>query len=385
MNPITLLKKARNQTWGRARRAIRSSHHYPKLFASYWHHRLHKRRSGSGREWLYLSARPNPGAGIGHQMANWIAGYWWARQFGLKYAHSRFPSPAWETFLGFGEDESTVEEVAAKPGYKVVKLPPFKEKIPQERELVENIIASYAGRKVVFLMAQDQSYGDQIGVIEDLQRKFHSASARKDDQLIFASDRFNIAVHVRRGDIVAGQQNGNPNLQMRWQENDYFLKVLENVLKALQTDRPIAIYLFSQGIPEDFKEFEDFDNLHLCLDMSARDSFLHMVFADLLITSKSSFSYKPALLSKGIRVCPKDFWHAYPDDPKWILAEADGSIPVEQIPANGGAIWNGRAGPPRPAHFRGKAARPLDRFIHLKGFPFHEEPLDRHSAGTRDD
>ncbi len=335
MDLITLLKKIRNHTWGRIRRAIRSSRHYPKLFSSYWHHRFHKHRSGAGRDTLYLSARPNPGAGIGHQMANWIAGYWWARQFGLKYAHSPFPSPAWEEFLGFGENEYTVEKLAAMPGYKVVKLPPFREKIPQERGLVENIIASYDGQKAVFLMAQDQSYRDQIGVIEDLQRKFHQAPARKHDRLIFSADHFNIAVHVRRGDIVAGQMNGNLNLQMRWQDNDYFLKVLGNVLKALRTDNPVAIYLFSQGKPEEFKEFETFDNLHFCLDMGARDSFLHMVFADLLITSKSSFSYKPALLSKGIRVCPIDFWHAYPDDPKWILAEADGTIPLETIQPEG--------------------------------------------------
>lgn len=316
-------------------RTVRSSRHYPKLFNSYWHPRFHKPRSGAGREALYLSACPNQGAGIGHQMANWIAGYWWARQFGLKYAHSRFPSPAWEAFLGFGENEATVEELAAMPRYKVVKLPPFRETIPHERELVENIIASYAGRKVVFLMAQDQSYRDQIGVIEDLEHKFHAAPARKHDRLIFSADHFNIAVHVRRGDIVAGQRTGNPNHQMRWQDNDYFHKVLGNVLVALKTEKPVAIYLFSQGKRDNFKEFEAFDKLHLCLDMGAQDSFLHMVFADLLITSKSSFSYKPALLSKGIRVCPREFWHGYPDDPKWILADADGLIGTNQIETRG--------------------------------------------------
>jgi len=31
--------------------------------------------------------------------------------------------------------------------------------------------------------------------------------------------------------------------------------------------------------------------------MGEQDSFMHMVFADLLITSRSSFSYKPALMS----------------------------------------------------------------------------------------
>jgi hypothetical protein len=53
--------------------------------------------------------------------------------------------------------------------------------------------------------------------------------------------------------------------------------------------------------------------------------------ADLLITSKSSFSYKPALLSKGLKVCPKDFWHGYPDTSDWILVDEKGSFYKEII------------------------------------------------------
>ena len=335
MSLKAILKKIRDATWGKVLRKIRCSSHYPKCFVSYWHARFHRKTSGGGRERLYLGARPNPGAGIGHQMANWIAGYWWAKQFGLKFAHSPFPSPAWERFLGFGEHEATVRQLSSGQGYEVVEIPPFTESSKQERELIENIISSYQGRKVVFLFGRDQPYRDQIGVIDDLQKKFHQAPARQDDKLVFTKDRFNIAVHVRRGDIVAGQKTGNANHQMRWQDNEYFRKVLGNVLAALVTDKPIAIYLFSQGLPEDFSDFGDFENIRLCLDMGAQDSFLHMVFADLLITSKSSFSYKPALLSKGIRVCPRDFWHVYPDDREWIMAESDGTIGVNTIQAGG--------------------------------------------------
>ena len=45
------------------------------------------------------------------------------------------------------------------------------------------------------------------------------------------------------------------------------------------------------------------------------------------ITSKSSFSYKPALLNKnGIKVCPRNFWHGYPDTKDWIMCDNDGNI-----------------------------------------------------------
>jgi hypothetical protein len=60
--------------------------------------------------------------------------------------------------------------------------------------------------------------------------------------------------------------------------------------------------------------------------MDAQNCFLHMIYADLFITSKSSFSYKSALISNGIKVCPKEFWHGYPKAKDWILSENDGTL-----------------------------------------------------------
>lgn len=167
--------------------------------------------------------------------------------------------------------------------------------------------------------------------MEDIQQKFHTAPARKKDQLILNSEFFNIAIHVRRGDIVIGQENQNANLLLRWQGNDYFEKVLHSVVDTIKTNKPIAIYLFSQGDKSDFPEFDKFSNLHFCLDMNAQDSFLHMIKADLLITSKSSFSYKPALLSKGIKICPQNFWHSYPNTNDFILADDKGFYDVNRL------------------------------------------------------
>ena len=122
--------------------------------------------------------------------------------------------------------------------------------------------------------------------------------------------------------------SSNPNLSMRILSNDYFEKVLTQVLEYVKgiTDKPVHIYFFSQGSPEDFPEFTMFPNLHWCMDMGAMASFLHMVYADLLITSKSSFSYKPALLNRGVKVCPENFWHGYPDSKDWIMVDNKGNV-----------------------------------------------------------
>ena len=84
---------------------------------------------------------------------------------------------------------------------------------------------------------------DQYGVIDDIKNKFYSAPSRKNDHLIYSKDNFNIAIHVRRGDIMTNPSN--PNLVMRYLSNDYFEKVLKQVIDNIQTSRPIHIYFFS--------------------------------------------------------------------------------------------------------------------------------------------
>jgi hypothetical protein len=323
-NSIIQIKKIKNRLCAETVTFFRKTSFYPKIYKSYWHYRFTSKNSITNHL-NYYSAIPNPGAGIGHQMANWIAGYWFAKQFQLPFAHIPFSSSNWESFLGFGEGEITVAALLQK-GYKKVRLPLFDEFNEVEIALQKKIIASYSNQKVVFVAEQDQGYTDQFGVMEVIKEKFHTAPPRKLDQLIFDSKNFNIAIHVRRGDIVIGQDNQNPNLLLRWQENNYFEKVLFTVLENLKTEKPIAIYLFSQGETTDFPEFRKFDNLHFCLEMNAQDSFLHMVNADLVITSKSSFSYKPALLSNGIKVCPQNFWHRYPQTEDWIMVDDEGNL-----------------------------------------------------------
>jgi hypothetical protein len=317
--------KIQRRLWGVIVSKARNTFIYPYIYKSYWHSLLFLPSLGIGNECPKYAARPNPGAGIGHQMANWIAGYWFAQQFKLPFAHIPFSNSKWESFLGFGEGEITVVDLLDK-GYKKVTLPLFDEYNVAEVALQQKIIASYNHKKIVFVAEQDQFYKDQFGVMETILHKFQNAPSRKMEHLIFDTESFNIAIHVRRGDIVVGQENHNPNLLLRWQGNGYFEKVLKKAVENIKTKKPTAIYLFSQGHKNDFPEFEQFENLHFCLDMNAQDSFLHMVNADLLITSKSSFSYKPALLNTRIKICPQDFWHGYPDTVDWILADENGDF-----------------------------------------------------------
>lgn len=326
---ISKLYKIRPYIWNKIVRNSRNKEWYACLYRSYWHMKLHKKEAKEEED-NYFTAVPNRGAGIGHQLANWIAGYWFSKFFNLKFAHIPFSDKSWETFLGFGEDEIAANDLIKSCGYKKVRLPLFKETNSQEVEQIRRIINSYNGRKVVFVAEQDQFYHDQYGIMGDLKKKFQNCKSRAEDKLFFSSKFYNIAIHIRRGDITLGLKNGNSNLLMRWQENQYYLNALNCFLKRFKISKPIKIYLFSQGERSNFSEFNKLEGINYCLDISPRDSFLHMVYADLLITSKSSFSYKAALISNGIKICPVNFWHGYPNTKDFILADENGNLLINE-------------------------------------------------------
>ena len=331
MTTKLFISKVKAKLWLYLVSYTREKRVYPYIYRSSWYYLLHKNQS-KGTRTCYYAARPNPGAGIGHQMANWIAGYWFARQFELKFAHLPFSTQKWEDFLGFGEGETKVDELI-KAGYKTRKLPLFNENNKSEVDLIKAIIASYAGEKVVFIAGQDQGYKNQYGVLSDLKRKFNSAAARKNEKNSYKPDHFNIAVHVRRTVIIEGKVilEDEASQSLRWLSNDYYEKVLKQVLDNIQVAKPISIYIFSTSKSEEFAEFAKYGDVRFCSDMDEYASFFHLIKADLLITSKSSFSYKPALINDGIKICPRNFWHSYPDRKDWILCENDGTFQVKKL------------------------------------------------------
>lgn len=299
---------------------------YPSLYFSYWHMKL-QRHVPEEKYQNYFAARPNPGAGIGHQMANWIAGYWYAEQLGLPFAHIPFSdsaipytSSSWEDFLGFGNGEISVAKLVKEEGYKIVRIPLFEEKKKNDLDMIQHIIRSYSNQKTVFLAEQDQFYFEQYGIMDTLKKKFYGAPIERGKLIYEEHEGIHIAVHIRRGDVI--KDSTDSNIRMRWLDVDYYRKVLEQLFEHLR-GRAVHIYVFSQGTEKEFASYLSFENVHYCLDMGAQDTFWHLTQADILVISKSSFSYKPALLSDGIIIAPRKFWHGYPESNRWIIVDEE--------------------------------------------------------------
>lgn len=138
-------------------------------------------------------------------------------------------------------------------------------------------------------------------VIEKIRKCYYSSN-KPDISKIFLKDKYNIAVHIRRGDVSATQH------VQRYTSNDTYIQLLSK----MKLPNNSFIHIFSEGSPNDFKEFTNkYKNITLHLNTNIKETFHCMVKADLLILSKSSFSYCAGLLNenKVDGEIIKNWWH----------------------------------------------------------------------------
>jgi len=262
----------------------------------------------------YLSIRVHPGAGIGHQLSNYNSALWFAKKFQLNHCHNKFPNKLWENLLNFSKNSVNTLDIIKK-NYKIVQLPRFNEFDTNHLNIIKKIINYYSNQKILFMLEYDQSFKSQFQIANILKFKFFNKRNLLKDKIIFSKNYFNIAVHYRSGDILK-----NKNLfNQRMLTNEYYLEAIKLALKLKPKNKKSIIHIFSQG--NNLKKLLTKNNIKY-LNFSRFNefsTFLHFIYSDLLITSKSSFSYKAGLISNNIKISPRSFWHYYPNDKKWFI------------------------------------------------------------------
>lgn len=194
--------------------------------------------------------------------------------------------------------------------------------------------------------------------IEALRACYHATALIQ--EIPVAHDPIRVAVHIRRGDATESR---------RLLDNDYYLSVMRSMEEKCSTKK-FFFEIVSEGTKEDYKVFEDtFDgrirlhisppstnlrtnktpvvtargfvagrnvprNQHLLqrrrlpparapkqtpaddeeLPPTTEQAFRILVAADVLILSRSSFSYLASLYSRGVKLHPPDMWWSIP---KW--------------------------------------------------------------------
>ena len=119
----------------------------------------------------------------------------------------------------------------------------------------------------------------------------------------FSKDHFNVAVHVRRGDVP----------ERRFEDNDRYSECLSHLVPLLQNrykDLTLQVHIFSERPPLNETVEDAFGTIriqhhnqswtpHLHLSTPLAETFHHMVTADALVTASSAFSTSAAMLSQG--------------------------------------------------------------------------------------
>ena len=139
----------------------------------------------------------------------------------------------------------------------------------------------------------------------------------------FPTETFNISLHIRRGDVSKTQHFS------RYTNNTEYVKILECIFEELdmnileeQNKPELIIRIYSEGKEEDFKEFDKFSqnyNVKYHLNENVRQTFHDLINSQILIISKSSFSYCAGLLNKNVVIANniQKWWHKPLED--WLI------------------------------------------------------------------
>ncbi len=290
------------------------------LYRCYWH-RQHSQKKDVIQ---YMTSAPNKYAGFGHGLYEWMNGIINADVLRLQYAYYPMVSSTWETTLGLDIDGTSVSSLL-KTGYRIVRLPQYRK---EDLSTIRNIIEGYSGERVIFLNELDQGYvGDLQIAYHYLKEHFWKSPVRRNDRIIYEADYYNVAMHIRRGDVAAFFGTGNADIDRRFLPVSYYQTIIKEFLNAYHGKKRIRIYLFSEGTQEEFTDLQSEQyELIYCLNQKPQDSFLHMCYADLLICGVSAFSIQPGLINQNIKFFPQNFASYNEFGEGWHMADATGHL-----------------------------------------------------------
>lgn len=125
--------------------------------------------------------------------------------------------------------------------------------------------------------------------------------------LKYDKNKFNIAIHARRGDV---SKEKNPQRFTSGKKLKEVVRRIKKCLKYIDYD----IYLYSISFEEDLEQLKC-EGVQIIEELNIFDVLDNLIHADLLVTSKSSVSYLSGILNRGI-IIHEPFWH--PPLPDWL-------------------------------------------------------------------
>jgi len=209
---------------------------------------------------------------------------------------------------------------------RLVELPFPEFPIPSDQQIddesywsVDQFIQSHPEPNTVFRLNNNNSADYEYGKTREwFIRAYVKAREQYPIALTYNPRKLNIAVHIRRGDLLPGRQFSD--LSDRMLPDAWYLKILKVIQDSVH--QPLAIHIFSEGregqyhseagVPFSWKNHFKDTKLEVAeyIDTGFMDTFHHLLHADVLIGSKSGMSHLAGMLGEQIKVMPK-MWHSY--------------------------------------------------------------------------
>ena len=129
--------------------------------------------------------------------------------------------------------------------------------------------------------------------------------------LLYDTDSINIAVHIRRGDIMLDATDPKSQFFSRFLPNTYYVDLIKQI-RVMIPDKKLNINIISEGVVDNFKEFEqivDLPNIHINYMLGDRrnesvdikiQTVGNLIFNDILVTSPSGLSNISSIYSTGV-------------------------------------------------------------------------------------
>jgi hypothetical protein len=249
--------------------------------------------------------------GMGAQYQRIIGIICLAMKYDCRYLHSRItqmehlPQPCCE-YLNNIEDFFQIHNHFAGMDDRMS----FDSIIDLDRNITEAILLEYknmaASKNILLTIHHAYSMFDKNTQLYEIGMPFLNSIKKNIELPEYHIPGVKIAIHIRRGD-VSSHMNAE-----RYVPLYHFQKII-NALSILHKNA--HFFIFTEISPENASEFIDFQNanknisLKMMTDMNILTTLEYLIKADVLVMSKSSFSYVAGLYNQNT-VFYMDFWHA---------------------------------------------------------------------------
>lgn len=282
--------------------------------------------------------------GAGSQLHRLYGVYALSKRFNVSYYHSPLKEIGYQGVIALEKNENSVELLER---YNRIFSIPSNIALPNSFETVslefgdgvvlsELVEQARAEKKRFFLIAIafTTPFSDRNPAVFECVKQLSPFQKK-------SSSLFRIAIHVRWGDLPIGHAE-------RLLPNDYYIKAATKAIEVLEkskipficelhTELPTKPFLVTADhhgmknridryrseeavilTPEQYgiSDFEQISHLKKCINEDPIETLEALSTADLLIMSKSSFSYLAALFNQEGKILYAPFWH--PPMADWV-------------------------------------------------------------------